>query len=216
MPLAHREITKKHIKRIAEEEAKKNSGTSMGIISFTYYLRLIRVEDGKIIPNHDVLLEYRADANDPEWLAYGKEISNVTDIWVEYIIPAGDYLVFPSQGYEHRGWIIYFPYADFYKNEDGEWAGMFGMKYWTPTNDIYPILTDWKFKYKNFINTGIVDINNAETDVSNSPLVYGTRIITLEEDIPNGTYHFQDTSGYFRKWKEINFNESEENKNETE
>lgn len=216
MPIAHREITKKHIKRIAEEEAKKNSGSSTGITSFTYYLRLIRVEDGKLIPNHDTLLEYRADAIDPEWLAYGKEISNVTDIWVEYVIPAGDYLVLPSQGYEHRGWIIYFPYAYFYKNEDNELVGDLGMEYWTPSNETYPILTDWKFKDKSFMSNGIVDINNTETDVSNAPLIYGTTVLTLEEDIPDGIYHFQDTSGYFRKWKEINFNESEGNKNETE
>lgn len=216
MPVAHREITKKHIKRIAEEEAKKNSGTSTGISSFTYYLRLIKVEDGKLIPNHDVVIEYRAYANDPTWLTYGKEIEHVTDIWLEYIIPAGDYLVLPSQGYEHRGWIIYFPYADFYKNEDGEWAGNLGMEYWTPSNDSYPILTDWKFKRKNYIASGIVDTNNAETDVSNAPLIYGTSVITLEEDIPDGIYHFQDTSGYFRTWKEINFNESEDKKDETE
>lgn len=210
MPVAHREITKKHIKRIAEEEAKKNSGTSTGITSFTYYLRLIRVEDGKLIPNKDVELEYRAYADDPDWLSYGKEITHVTDILLEYMIPAGDYLVFPSQGYGHRGWIIYFPYADFYKNEDNELVGDTGIEYWTPSNDIYPILTDWKFKYKNYIASGIVDINNAETDVSNAPLIYGTSVITLEEDIPDGIYHFQDTSGNFRKWKEINFNESEE------
>lgn len=209
MPIAHREITKKHIKRIAEEEAKKNSGTSTGITDFDYYLRLIRVENGKLIPNNDVEISYYADANDPEWLRYGKEISHVTDIRVEYTIPAGDYLVFPSQGTDHRGWYIHFPYANFYKNVDEEWAGELGIEYWTPSNDIYPILTDWKFKYKkNHIVSGIVDINNAETDVSNSPLIYGTNVLTLEEDIPGGlgvTYHFQDTSGYFRKWEEINF-----------
>ena len=219
MPVAHREITKKHIKRIAEEEAKKNSGTSTGVTGFEYYLRLIRVEDGKLIPNHDAEISYYCNANDPIWLKYGKEINNVTDIRVENTITAGDYLVLPSQGTDHRGWYIHFPYMDFYKNEDGESVGDLGIKYWIESNNIYPILTDWKFKNKDFIVTGIVDIYNAETDVSNAPLIYGTRILTLEEDIPGGlgvTYHFQDTSGYFRKWKEINFNESEGNKNETE
>lgn len=219
MPVAHREITKKHIKRIAEEEAKKNSGTSTGITSFEYYLRLISVKDGKIIKNNDVEIIYYCDTDNPEWLRYGKEISHVTDIKVENTIPAGDYLVFPSQGTDHRGWYIHFPYVDFYKNEDEELVGNLGMKYWTPSNNIYPILTDWKFKNKSYIESGIVDRNDAETDVSNSPLIYGTIVLTLEEDIPGGLgviYHFQDTSGYFRKWKEINFNESEENKNETE
>ena len=219
MPVAHREITKKHIKRIAEEEVKKNSGTSTGITAFEYYLRLIRVEDGKLIPNHDAEITYYCDANDQIWLQYGKEITHVTDIRVENTITAGDYLVLPSQGTDHRGWYIHFPYMDFYKNEDGEWVGSLGMEYWTPSNVIYPILTDWKFKDKSYIASGIVDRNNAETDVSNAPLIYGTEVLTLEEDIPGGigvTYHFQDTSGYFRKWKEINFNESEGNKNETE
>ena len=218
MPVAHREITKKHIKRIAEEEAKKNSGSSTGVTAFEYYLRLIRVEDGKLIPNHDVEIAYYCDANDPTWLQYGKEIANVTDIRVENTIPAGDYLVFPSQGTDHRGWYIHFPYMDFYKNEDGELVGGLYIKYWTPSNEIYPILTDWKFKPKDFMVNGIVDIHNAETDISNSPIVYGTRVLTLEEDIPGGigvTYHFQDTTGYFAKWKEINFNESEGNENET-
>ena len=219
MPVAHREITKKHIKRIAEEEAKKNSGSSTGITAFEYYLRLIRVEDGKLIPNHDAEIIYCADASDPEWLRYGKEIDYVTDIKVENTIPAGDYLVFPSQGTDHRGWHIHFPYMEFYKNEDEELVGWLFMKYWTPSNEIYPILTDWKFKHKDFMVTGIVDMYNAETDVSNSPIVYGTRVLTLEEDIPGGLgvkYHFQDTAGYFSKWKEINFNESEDKKDETE
>ena len=214
MPFAHREITKKHIKRIAEEEAKKNSGYYTGPTAFEYYLRLIRVEDGKLIPNNDVEIVYSIYANDQEWLAYGKEISHVTDIRVENTIPAGDYLVFPSQ--DRSEWYIHFPYCDFSKNEDGEFVGNLGIEYWTPVNDYYPILTDWKFKNKDLIVTGIVDIYNAETDVSNAPLIHGTRILTLEEDIPYGTYHFQDTSGYFRKWKEINFNESEGNENETE
>ena len=138
---------------------------------------------------------------------------------MENTITAGDYLVLPSQGTDHRGWYIHFPYMWFYKNEDGELVGDLYMEYWTPSNPTYPILTDWKFKYKDFIVTGIVDRNNAETDVSNAPLIYGTRILTLEEDIPGGIgviYHFQDTTGYLAKWKEINFNESEGNKNETE
>ena len=216
MPVAHREITKKHIKRIAEEEAKKNSGSSTGLTAFQYNLLLIRVEDGKLIPNHNVEIVYYCDASDPTWLTYGKEIEHVTDIMVDYVIPAGDYLVLPSQGTEHRGWYIHFPYLDFYKNEDGELIGNLGMEYWTPSNDIYPILTDWKFKDKNYIDCGIVNKNDAETVISNAPSLYGTDVLTLEEDIPDGIYHFQDTSGYFRTWKEINFNESEENKNETE
>ena len=216
MPVAHREITKKHIKRIAQEEAKKNSGSTIGLTAFEYHLLLIKVEDGKLIPNNNVEIVYYCAGSDPDWIKYGKEISHVTDIRLEYMIPAGDYLVLPSQGTEHRGWIIYFPYLDFYKNEDDELVGQLGMNYWTPANDIYPILTDWKFKYKSSMATGIVDRNDTETDVSNAPLIYGTRILTVEEDIPDGIYHFQDTSGYFRTWKEINFNESEDNKDETE
>ena len=114
MPVAHREITKKHIKRIAEEEAKKNSGSSTGLTAFQYNLLLIRVEDGKLIPNNNVEIIYYCDAIDPIWLTYGKEISHVTDILIDGGISAGDYLVLPTQGNVHRGWIIYFPYMDFY------------------------------------------------------------------------------------------------------
>lgn len=213
MPVAHREITKKHIKRIVEEEAKKNSGTPRGVNSFEYYLRLIRVEDGKLIPNHDANITYFCYDNDPEWLRYGKEITNVTDIKLENTISAGDYLVFPSQGF---GWYIYFPYAWYSKNEDGDLVSYLHIKNWSHVNNYYPILTDWKFKKGKYIESGIIDRSDAETDVSNAPLIYGTSVLTLEEDIPNGIYHFQDTSGYLRKWKEINFNESEDNKNETE
>lgn len=216
MPIAHREITKKHIKRIAEEEAKKNSNANFGS-SASCIVTLYKLEDGKIT-NNTYTIGYSSNilnARFREYLnSHKRYYDELTSVIIDYTIDIGSYVIVAVPDF------VYFPHVMIgYDEEYDEWVGGYTV---TPEEVIHtlPVLypagpyPKWTIESGGYIPLGVVDrfaTDNGLGDINTGG------IVNIQDTMEAGIYYFENVRD-LKYWKELDItkNESEENKNETE
>ena len=216
MPVAHREITKKHIKRIAEEEAKKNSNGDFGS-SHSSLVTLYKLEDGKIT-NNAYTIGYTSDilsAFFREYLnSHKRDYDALTSMIISNTIDIGSYVVVAVPDF------VYFPYVRIaYDEEYDEWVGAYSVDTREVIQSLPVILPPgpypkWKMEYGGHIALGIVDRFSTDGGLGN---INTGMIVNIQDTMEPGTYYFENVRDLMY-WKELDVtkNESEENKNETE
>lgn len=216
MLVAHREITKKHIKRIAEEEAKKNRKGNFGS-PHSCIVTLYKLEDGKIT-NNTYTIGYNSDilvARFREYLnSHKRDYDALTSIVIDYTIDIGSYVIVAVPDF------VWFPYVYIdYDEEYDEWVGAYSV---SPEEviDTLPVLSPagpypkWTIEYGGYIPLAVVDrfvTDNGLGDINTGG------IVNIQDTMEAGTYFFENVRD-LRYWKELDItkNESEDKKDETE
>jgi hypothetical protein len=218
MPVAHREITKKHIKRIAQEEAKKNRDSGFGGSSsciVTFY----KLEDGKIT-NNAYTIGYTSDILDARFEKYlnthKRDYDTLTSIVVDSTIPIGTYIVVAVPDF------VWFPYVYISYDEDyDEWTGDYSTDSRTVTEQSLPVLLPagqypkWTIEYGGYMGLGVVNRSAVEDGLGNLP---GSMVVNIQDEMEGGTYYFENVRDLMY-WKELDItktDESEDDKDETE
>lgn len=217
MPVAHREITKKHIKRIAEEEAKKNRDGDFGS-AYSCLVTLYKLEDGKIT-NNTYTIGYSSDILDARFTEYlnthKRDYDALTSIVIDKTIDIGSYVVVAVPDF------VWFPYVNIsYDEEYDEWTGSYSIDSRTVTQQSLPILLPagqypkWTIEYGGYIPLGVVNRLATDDGLGNLP---GSMIVNIQDTMEADVYYFEDVRDLMY-WKELDItkNESEENENETE
>lgn len=217
MPIAHREITKKHIKRIAEEEAKKNINGDFGSAA-SCLVTLYKLEDGKIT-NNTYTIGYSSNvlnARFREYLNSHKRYYDfLTSIVISDTIDIGSYVVVAVPDF------VWFPYVMIsYDEEYDEWVGAYSVTSEEVTQQSLPVILPpgpypkWSIEYGGYIPLGVVNSLAIDDGLANLP---GSMIVNIQDTMEADTYYFENVRDLVY-WKEIDItkNESEENKNETE
>lgn len=217
MPVAHREITKKHIKRIAEEEAKKNSKGNFGS-SASCSVTLYKLEDGKIT-NNTYTIGYNSDILDARFTEYlnthKRDYDALTSIVIDKTIDIGSYVVVAVPDF------VWFPYVRIsYDEEYDEWVGAYSVSPEKVTQQSLPIILPagqypkWSIEYGGYIPLGVVNRLATDDGLGN---LNGSMVVNIQDTMEAGTYYFENVRD-LKYWKELDItkNESEENKNETE
>lgn len=216
MPVAHREITKKHIKRIAEEEAKKNSNGNFGS-PHSCLVTLYKLEDGKIT-NNTYTIGYDSnilDARFTEYLnSHKRDYDALTKIVIDNTIDIGSYVVVAVPDF------VWFPYVRIgYDEEYDEWVGAYSVSAEEVTQSL-PVLLPagqypkWTIEYGGYMPLGVVDRFSTDGGLGN---INTGMTVNIQDTMEADWYYFENVRD-LRYWKELDItkNESEENKNETE
>ena len=217
MPVAHREITKKHIKRIAEEEAKKNSKGNFGN-AHSCIVTLYKLEDGKIT-NNRYTIGYNSEILDARFTEYlnshKRDYDALTSIVIDNTIDIGSYVVVAVPDF------VWFPYVYIdYDEEYDEWVGSYSVTSEEVTQQSLPVILPpgpypkWSIEYGGYIPLGVVNTLAMNDGLGNLP---GSMIVNIQDTMEANVYYFENVRD-LKYWKEldINKNESEDNKNETE
>lgn len=201
MPIAHREITKKHIKRIAEEEAKKNSNGNFGS-AHSCIVTLYKLEDGKIT-NNTYTIGYSSnilDARFTEYLnSHKRDYDALTSIVINNTIDIGSYVVVAVPDF------VWFPYVRIgYDEQYDEWVGDYSVASEEVTQQSLPVILPpgpypkWSIEYGGYIPLGVV--NRLTTDgLANLP---GSMIVNIQDTIEADVYYFENVRD-LKYWKEL-------------
>lgn len=217
MPVAHREITKKHIKRIAEEEAKKNRDGGLGG-AYNCIVTLYKLEDGKIT-NNAYTIGYSSDILNARFIEYlnthKRDYDALTSIVISNTINIGSYVVVAVPDY------VWFPYVRIgYDEQYDEWIGAYSVDSREVTQQSLPVILPpgqypkWTIEYGGYIDLGVVNKWAIDDGLGNLP---GSMIVNIQDTMEADVYYFENMRDLMI-WKELDItkNESEENKNETE
>ena len=198
MPVAHREITKKHIKRIAEKAAENAGVGGHALGHFSWNAILIPVVDRKPVKQTKYPMitffaaqeDYTEEYNVYEW--YGLEVMET--------IPAGDYVIvtIPTQDFLD-GYILRPVAGTFQRQENGETINYTVLEgIYIDDDTVGPLDYGWKFvRTREFLDMHYITTETKEDDFGS--LIYAanfTDIRTAVEDIQAGRYYF-DSDKYF-------------------
>lgn len=217
MPIAHREITKKHIKRIAEEEAKKNSNGDFGS-SPSCIVTLYKLEDGKIT-NNTYTIGYRSNILDARFIEYlnshKRDYDALTSIVIEQTIDIGSYVVVAVPDF------VWFPYVRIgYDEEYDQWVGTYFVTPEDVTQQALPVILPpgpypkWSIEYGGYIPLGVVNRLAINDGLGN---LNGSMIVNIQDTMEPDVYYFENVRD-LKYWKELDItkNESEVTENETQ
>ena len=191
MPVAHREITKKHIKRIAEKAAENSGVGGYALTEFSWEAILIPVVDKKpvkqtkypMIKFFAVSEDYTKEYDVYEW--YGLEVMET--------IPAGDYVIvtIPTQDFLD-GYSLIPVSCTFQRQEYNETVNYTVVEGIYKDSDVAPLDYGWKFsKTREFLDMHYITTETKEDNFDS--LIYAgnfTDIRRASEDIQAGRYYF--------------------------
>lgn len=197
MPVAHREITKKHIKRIAEKAAESGGGLPIDDDDASLRFPIVTVDEDYKTKNY-YNCNFTASLDDSElknyWdnkLSVGESVETFT-------------LEFPSitNSFVFINERIYIPIVRYYKNSSGITETL-TLKTTTVTGGIIDnlIANDWSWSPDKQMNIAFVEYNPLSVSVNTSPPHAEYLMVRKIEGRPtDGFFYYDKNQGVFTEY----------------